>query len=89
MATLALLAQRSESGVYHCVNTGFGTWLDVAAEAARQLGIAPRFDVISVNDVTLPAARPQYCALSNQKLCAAIGYELPTWQKAVAKYLNC
>ena len=89
MATLALLERRSEPGVYHCVNTGFGTWLDVAAEAARLLGIAPRFEVISVDDVTLPAARPRYCALSNRKLCAAIGYELQTWQKAVAKYLNC
>ena len=34
-------------------------------------------------DVPLRAARPQYCALSNEKL-ASIGIVMPTWQDAVA-----
>ena len=35
-ATLRLLETRAEPGVYHCVNSGHATWLEVAEEAARQ-----------------------------------------------------
>lgn len=87
-ATLALLERRAAPGVYHCVNSGHATWHEVGLEAARQLGVAPNFEVVSVHDVKLPAARPQYCALSNAKLNAAVGYDLPTWQDALQRYLN-
>jgi dTDP-4-dehydrorhamnose reductase len=85
-ATLALLERRSAPGLYHCVNSGSGTWLDVASEAARLLGVAPQFDVVSLADVELPAPRPAYCAMSNAKLAAA-AYVMPTWQDALARHL--
>lgn len=87
-ATLALLERQSASGIYHCVNGGAATWHEVGLEAARLLGVTPQFDVVAVADVKLPAARPQYCALSNAKLNAAIGYDLPTWQDALRRYLK-
>ena len=37
-ATAALLRGRPPSGVYHCVNSGAATWLEVAEEIRRQLG---------------------------------------------------
>jgi dTDP-4-dehydrorhamnose reductase len=86
-ATLALLERDAEPGLYHCVNSGSATWLDVAQEAARLLGVTPQFEVMRVAEVELPAARPQYCALSNAKLEAAIGYVIPTWQDALRRYL--
>jgi dTDP-4-dehydrorhamnose reductase len=85
-ATLALLEHRSPPGLYHCVNSGAATWLDVAAEAARLLGVTADFEPVSVADVTLPAARPQYCALSNAKLAAA-GVVMPTWQDALQRHI--
>ncbi len=88
-ATLALLERRSVPGLYHCVNSGAATWHEVGLEAARLLGVEPRFEVVAVADVTLPAARPQYCALSNAKLNAAIGFTMPTWQDALGRYLQC
>ena len=87
-ATLGLLERRSAPGVYHCVNSGFATWHEVGMEAARLLGVEPRFQVVAVADVTLPAARPQYCALSNAKLNAALGDAMPTWQDALRRYLS-
>ncbi len=87
-ATLALLERGSQPGLYHCVNSGFATWHEVGMEAARLLGVEPRFQVVAVADVTLPAARPQYCALSNAKLNAALGYTLPSWQDALGRYLS-
>ena len=87
-AVLALIERGAEAGVYHLVNSGCATWKEVAEEAARRLGVVPNLNVLSLADVSLPAARPQYCAMSNAKLCAAIGYTLPTWQDALGRYLH-
>lgn len=87
-ATLALLARETPSGLFHCVNSGMGTWADVGRHVAELLGVDPGLlTMTSVKDVTLRARRPVYCALSNEKLAAALGAPLPTWQDAVARYI--
>lgn len=86
-ATRLLVEAGAAPGVYHCVNSGHCTWLEFARELARQLGIEPRLKPIRVADVPLRAARPQYCALSNEKL-ASIGIVMPTWQDALHRYLQ-
>lgn len=76
-------------GLYHCVNSGRCTWLELARELARQLGLGEvdsRLDAVRAADVPLRAARPLYCALSNEKLRAA-GVAMPSWQDALAQYL--
>ena len=85
-ATLALLERKSGAGLYHCVNSGQCTWLELARQAAQILNIEPRFEVVRFADVQLPAQRPQFCALSNDKL-AAEGIAMPSWQNALERYL--
>jgi dTDP-4-dehydrorhamnose reductase len=88
-ATRELLERHAPAGVYHCVNSGHCTWLEFARELARQLGMEKRARLVPVRfaDVKLRAARPQYCALSNQKL-RSIGIEMPPWQDALRRYLR-
>ena len=86
-ATLTLLEREAPAGLYHCVNSGAATWLEVATEAASMLGVTPCLDIVSVADVVLPAQRPRYCALSNAKLARA-GYVMPTWQDALRRHLD-
>lgn len=87
-ASAFVLNSRPESGVYHCVNSGHATWLEVGAEIARRLGkTAASLKPISVHDVSLPAPRPQFAALSNAKLARA-GHAMPSWQDAIARYLS-
>jgi dTDP-4-dehydrorhamnose reductase len=86
-ATRELLERDAAPGLYHCVNSGYTTWLDFASEAARLLDVEPHFDVLRFADVHLPAARPQYCALSNAKL-AAVGIQMPSWQDALGRYVK-
>jgi dTDP-4-dehydrorhamnose reductase len=86
-ATRALLERRAPFGLYHCVNSGRCTWLELARDVARLLGVAARPQPVRIADVALKAARPQYCALSNAKL-AAVGITMPTWQDALARYLE-
>ena len=86
-ATRELLERDAAPGLYHCVNSGHATWLEFATEAARLLGVEPRFEILRFADVKLPAARPQYCALSNAKL-AALGIQMPSWQDALGRYVK-
>jgi dTDP-4-dehydrorhamnose reductase len=85
-ATRKLLESGVPPGLYHCVNSGSCTWLEFAQELARQLGVEPRFEAVKMADVQLRATRPQYCALSNEKLRAA-GIEMPTWQDGLKRYV--
>jgi dTDP-4-dehydrorhamnose reductase len=86
-ATDALLANGAPYGVYHCVNSGFGSWYDVGVEIARLLGREPLLDPVLMNDVPLEAPRPRFCALSNARLLAC-GIPMPSWQDALGRYLD-
>ncbi|MEP6594249.1 MAG: dTDP-4-dehydrorhamnose reductase [Acidobacteriota bacterium] len=85
-ATLRLIDERPEHGLYHCVNSGVTTWLGIAEEAARLLGRQPSLERVSVDAVQLRARRPKYCALSNDKLRRA-GIVMPSWQDALGRYV--
>ncbi len=85
-ATRRLLERQPTPGIYHCVNSGACTWVELARELARLLGVEPRLKPVRMADTPLRAARPQYCALSNAKLQAA-GADMPTWQDALERYV--
>jgi dTDP-4-dehydrorhamnose reductase len=87
-ATDTLLRLRHPYGLYHCVNSGWTTWSDLARELAR-LADAP---ASLVEDVPMAAAglavtRPQFAALSNARL-ASLGITMPTWQDALARHVK-
>jgi dTDP-4-dehydrorhamnose reductase len=86
-ATRELLERSAPPGLYHCVSSGCCTWRDFAEAAARLLGVTPDLNAIRMQDVTLRAARPLYCAMSNQKLREA-GVEMPGWRDALRRYLS-
>jgi dTDP-4-dehydrorhamnose reductase len=86
-ATEALLERAVEGGLYHCVNSGHATWHEVALQIAAILGAEPRLVPVRLAEVPMRAARPRYCALSNEKLAAA-GIPMPTWQDALRRHLT-
>ena len=69
------------------MNTGAATWFELAQEIVRLLGAEAELVPMRVADVTLKARRPQYAALSNEKLRAA-GIAMPAWQDAIGRYLR-
>lgn len=85
-ATRYLVDSGAAPGLYHCVNSGQATWHDVAKEAARVLGVAPRLQPVTMEQVSLKAPRPRFCALDNRKLAAA-GFTMPSWQDALRRWL--
>jgi dTDP-4-dehydrorhamnose reductase len=86
-ATRLLLEESVSPGLYHCANSGHCSWLEFALEAARLLGIEPRVEKVCMADVPMRAARPMYCALSNARLRAAAGVEMPDWRDSLRRYL--
>ena len=86
-ATARLLALRPASGVYHCVNSGWTTWYELAKRIVEILDRPAELVPVRVADVPLRARRPQYAALSNRKLRDA-GIEMPSWEEALARYLT-
>ena len=84
-ATLALLRTRAPFGLYHCVGSGMGTWVDVVQELARYLNRPARIVPVQMADFDMKANRPKFCALSNAKL-ARVGVSMPTWQDALARF---
>jgi dTDP-4-dehydrorhamnose reductase len=86
-ATRRLIEGSAPPGIYHCVNSGSCTWVELARELARLLGVEPRLNPTRMADVPLRAARPQYCALANDKL-RSVGVDMPSWQDALARYVS-
>lgn len=87
-ASSFILRDRPAPGLYHCVNTGHATWFEVGQQIVKQLGASEALlQPISVNDVRLGAARPQFAALNNAKL-RSVGHQMPTWQDAIRRYVD-
>ncbi len=86
-ATRHLVDSAAAPGLYHCVNAGQATWLALAEEAARLLGVAPRLEPVTMDAQALSAPRPKFCALATDKLSAA-GFRMPAWNDALARWLG-
>ena len=84
-ATASLLTRTPATGVYHCVGSGMGTWVDVASQLARCLGRSAEIVPVSAASRSHRAKRPKFCALSNAKLTRA-GIEMPAWMDALRRY---
>jgi dTDP-4-dehydrorhamnose reductase len=86
-ATQMLVSGPAPVGLYHCVNGGLATWFEVAQVAASRLGCESLLSPVVSDTVEMRAARPRFCALSNEKIVAA-GARMPAWEDALDRYLG-
>lgn len=86
-ATRRLVEKKASSGVWHCVNSGFATWHEIALEVVRLLGSPSNVIPASLERSGLRVARPLFSALSNEKLANA-GIDLSSWQTALARTIT-
>src|SRR5262245_53168401 len=85
-ATRTLLEYQAPFGTYHCVNSGSGTWYELAVEIADLLGIGGGIGPVTAADLKTSARRPKFCSLSNLKLFG-VGVPMPAWQAALRRHL--
>ncbi|HXG87707.1 MAG TPA: dTDP-4-dehydrorhamnose reductase [Vicinamibacterales bacterium] len=81
-----LIQTNAESSLYHVVNRGHCTWYELGLEIAGHIGGRELLDPIDASGLALKASRPQFAALSPDKLASA-GFVMPTWQDAIERYL--
>lgn len=98
-ATLAMLGQclhkdavadrlRDRGGLYHLSAGGQTSWFGFASAIVQQVEKPPRMTPIATGEYPLPAARPSYSVLSNDKIARHFGIRLPDWRHSLAQCLE-
>lgn len=85
---ILFLLEAGHFGAYHVVNRGATTWHGFAGEIFRQSGIHVPIEPITTAQYGAPAPRPLYAVLDTSKYHALGGPAMPTWQEALAEYLQ-
>jgi dTDP-4-dehydrorhamnose reductase len=86
-ATRRLIESGAQSGLYHCVNGGAATWLEIAQHAARLLDVELKAQPLRFESVKMKARRPRFCAMSPARL-SSLGIVMPDWRDALGRYLG-
>lgn len=89
LAVLAVAMIESEKyGVYHATNEGVCSWYEFACEIFKQAGISVNVEPVTSDQYPAKAKRPMNSRMDKSKLVQN-GFELlPTWQNALARYLQ-
>ena len=84
------MAESDKYGYYHATNEGgFISWYDFACEIFRQAGYETKVNPVTTAEYGVSkAARPFNSRLSKEKLTENGFTPLPTWQDALARYLE-
>ena len=82
------LVDAEACGVVHAVNSGSTSWHGFAVEIVRLIGAEVAVHAVTTADYPRPAKRPAYSVLDTSRLAAVIGRPLPSWQEALARYLE-
>jgi dTDP-4-dehydrorhamnose reductase len=87
-AALLALVEGGARGLYHFVNRGEATWLELGKAVAGELGIVDaRIRAIHAASLNRPAPRPRYSVLSVERFESARGRKVEGWREALRQYL--
>ncbi|WP_397568717.1 dTDP-4-dehydrorhamnose reductase [Schlesneria sp. T3-172] len=81
------LVKTEEYGLYHATNAGSCSWYEFAKEIMRQSHLPTNVIPITTAEYGARARRPHYSVLDCSKLERVLGWNMPTWQEALATYL--
>ena len=82
------MLERGEYGLFHITNRGQCSWFAFARAIFERTGLHPALEGIPSSQLMREAERPHYSVLSNQKWNSLGGERLPTWEEALARYLD-
>jgi len=74
-------------GLFHLTNSGFCSRYEWARLVLRKMNIQKHILPVSMDLFHLPAKRPKFSAMSNDKICRELGVKIDTWEEAVGTYL--
>ena len=85
--TLEALAQ-GLTGKYHLTNSGYCSRYEWAKAALAGLGIRKFVRPVSMDSFNLPAKRPKFSAMSNDRIASLLNVSIPTWEEAVRSFVK-
>lgn len=85
---LADMAESDKYGVYHATNEGICSWAEFAAEIFRQADMDVKVTPVPSTAYPTKAVRPKNSRMSKEALTEAGFNRLPSWQDALARYLE-
>lgn len=86
-ATLKLLNNQANPGIYHLVNEGYCSWYEFAKEIFKIAKIDKEIKPVDRGSLSGKMKRPKFSALKNTK-AKTLGIELPSWQEGLKSYFN-
>jgi dTDP-4-dehydrorhamnose reductase len=85
---LEKIIEARATGVYHVINSGYGSWFDVASRVVSNLKLNCTAEPCTSEEFPRPAARPHNSRLLQGKYAALAGKPLRPWTEAVDEYLK-
>jgi dTDP-4-dehydrorhamnose reductase len=76
------------TGLYHLTNSGFCSRYEWAHAVFRDLGINKFIRPVASTIFNLPAKRPGFSAMSNEKLSCLLDIRIPSWEEGVRSFLR-
>ena len=76
-----------EPGIYHIVNSGSGSWYELAKYVSSKLSHECKVVPCRSDEFQTLANRPPYSVLDNSKIVSLVG-NIPNWKNAVDRYLT-
>jgi dTDP-4-dehydrorhamnose reductase len=67
------------TGLYHLVNSGYASRYEWAKEYFRLRGLKKLVYPAYQHEFNLPAKRPKWSVMSNEKICKDLGLEIKEW----------
>ncbi len=75
-------------GLYHLTNSGYASRYEWAKKVFEIKEIKKFIRPVPSSVFSLPAKRPEFSAMSNEKLSKTLNVEIPTWEEELASFLK-
>jgi dTDP-4-dehydrorhamnose reductase len=75
------------TGLYHLTNSGCCSRYELARFIAGNKQLNNVIEPVSLESFKLPAKRPPFSAMENQKIARLLGCDIPSWEKALQEFL--
>lgn len=76
------------TGRYHLTNSGFCSRYEWARLILSATGVNKFIRPVTMETFNLPAKRPKFSAMSNQKLAGLLQVDIPAWEESVGSFLR-
>ncbi len=82
--------EKGVRGIYHACNQGATSWFEFAKDIFKTAGLSSRVRVRAVTseEFETRAARPSYSVLDTDRLESCLGFHMPDYKDALARYIE-